>query len=57
MTFLNSVRKPITALAVGLIGWATQVANSAPAHITSGEWIALATVVAVAVGIFPVANK
>jgi len=50
-------RKSITAAVTGLIGWATTVVTSAPSAITASEWIGLATVMAVAVGVFGVPNK
>ncbi len=54
---LAEYRKTITVLVTGVIGWGTQVVTSEPAHITGGEWIGLATVVAIGFGVFGVANK
>lgn len=54
---LNKYRKTITAVVVGGIGWATLVVQSASGPITSGEWIAGATALATALGVFAVANK
>jgi hypothetical protein len=48
--------KTITALITGLIGWFILVTNSAQAHITSQEWIALAIALATAVGVYAVGN-
>lgn len=57
MSFLDPYRKTITAIVTGLIGWATMVVDSSSASITSSEWIGLATVLAIALGVFGVANK
>lgn len=54
---LAPYRKTVTAVVTGAIGWATVVVTSAPAAITSGEWIMLATVMATAFGVYQVANK
>lgn len=54
---LGSIAKTVTALVTGLIGWATLVVNSAPKEITAPEWIGLATVVAVAFGVYAVPNR
>lgn len=48
--------KTLTALIVGLIGWATLVVHSASAPITADEWIQFVTVLATALGVFGVAN-
>ncbi len=48
--------KTITAIVVGVIGWATLVVNSASSDITSNEWIVLATAVATALGVYAVPN-
>lgn len=49
--------KTITALVTGLIGWATSVVTSNSVHITAGEWIQLATALAVSLGVYSFANK
>ncbi len=54
---LSPYLKTIAAVVVGVIGWATQVVNSSSTSITAGEWIALATVIATALGVFAVANS
>lgn len=54
---LGKYNKTITALVVGVIGWATQVINSPAATISASEWIALVTVVAVGLGVYSVANQ
>lgn len=53
---LGRYGKSVTALVTGGIGWATQVVNSPPTHVTAGEWVGLATVVAVAFGVYAVSN-
>lgn len=49
--------KTITALVTGLIGWAASVVTSNAVQITAGEWVQLATVVAVTLGVYSFANK
>jgi hypothetical protein len=53
---LGPYAKTITALVAGAIGWATLVINSAPKDITGPEWIAGATYLAVALGVFAAPN-
>ena len=53
---MSRYRKAIAAVVTGVIGWATAVVASAPAAITSTEWIMLATVLATALGVYGVAN-
>lgn len=53
---LGKYSKLITALVSGAIGWATLVVNSAPASITAPEWIAGATYLAIALGVWAVPN-
>lgn len=53
---LGKYGKTITALIVGAIGWATLVVHSAPVDITADEWIQGATALAVALGVYSVAN-
>lgn len=48
--------KTLTALIVGLIGWATLVVHSASSSITADEWIQFVTVLATALGVYGVAN-
>lgn len=48
--------KLIAAVVTGVIGWATLVVNSAPADITSSEWIVGATALATALGVYLVPN-
>jgi hypothetical protein len=49
--------KTITAVISGAIGWGVMVVNSAPSAITASEWIAGATYLAVALGVFSVPNQ
>lgn len=53
---LGKYGKTITALVVGGIGWATLVVHSAPNAITADEWIQGVTALAVALGVYSVAN-
>lgn len=53
----GKANKAITALVAGAIGWATLVVNSAPTAITAAEWIAGGTYLAIALGVYSVANK
>lgn len=54
---LSAYRKTIAAIITGLIGWATMVVVSQSAKITAAEWIALATVLATALGVYSVPNE
>lgn len=56
LTKLAPYRKTAAALIVGLIGWGTAVVQSAPTSVTGAEWIGLATVVAVALGVYAAPN-
>lgn len=53
---MSNVRKTITAVVTGLIGWGSAVVVSAPAAITAGEWVGLGTVLAIGLGVYAVAN-
>lgn len=53
---LSPYRKTIAAVATGAIGWATLVVTSDPSAITSTEWIAGATALAIALGVYAVPN-
>lgn len=48
--------KTIAAVVVGAIGWATLVVSSSSGPITSGEWIAGATALATALGVYGLKN-
>lgn len=50
--------KTITALVTGVIGWCAEVASlpGGFTHITAALWVQLATVVAIAIGVYSVAN-
>jgi hypothetical protein len=56
MQNLGLYRKTITAVITGMIGWATLVVVSESTKITAPEWIALATVLATAIGVYSVPN-
>lgn len=49
--------KTVAAVVTGLIGWAASVVTSNVAHITAGEWVQFATVLATALGVYSVSNK
>ncbi len=55
--FWFEARKTAAALVTGTILWGTQVLASEPKAITGGEWIGLATVFAVGLGVYTVENK
>ena len=50
-------RKTITALVTGAIGWATLVVTSDTLGVTPEEWIAGATALAIALGVYAVPNE
>lgn len=56
MLNLGPYAKTVTALVVGAIGWFTLVTNSPAAHISASEWIAGATALATALGVYGVGN-
>ncbi len=56
MTWFNKARKTITAVVTGLIGWGAAVVVSPSASITASEWIGLATVLAIGLGVYGVSN-
>lgn len=49
--------KTVIAVVTAVIGWATEVVNSASKDISSSEWIIGATYLAIALGVFAVANN
>lgn len=53
---MSKYRKTITAVVTGAIGWAAMVVASDSAPITGPEWIAGATALAVALGVYAVPN-
>lgn len=53
---MNPYRKTITAIVVGLIGWASIVIVSPQAHISASEWLGLAVALATALGVYSVPN-
>jgi hypothetical protein len=54
---LAPYRKTVTALVTGAIGWATLVVTSGSGPITAEEWIAGATALAIALGVYSVSNE
>jgi hypothetical protein len=54
---LAPYRKTVAAVVTGMIGWASAVVVSNPTHVTAGEWIMLATVLATALGVYQVTNE
>lgn len=57
MEIINRHRKTLTALATGLLGWATLVTMSTNVPISSAEWVNLGVVIATALGVYSVGNK
>ncbi len=57
LTFWNSARKTVTAAVTGVIGWCATVIASEAAMISQSEWLGLATILAIALGVYGVANK
>lgn len=57
MKKLAPYRKTVAAIVVGVIGWATMVVNSAPTAISASEWIAGATALATALGVYGITNE
>ena len=54
---LAPYRKTITAIVTGGIAWATLVITSDSGPITPEEWIAGATALAIALGVYAVPNE
>lgn len=54
---MTRYNKLIVAVVSGVIGWATLVVNSAPAHISASEWIVGATYLATALGVYSIPNS
>lgn len=57
MISLAPYRKTVAAVVTGVIGWASAVVVSEPVHITAGEWVMGATVLATALGVYTIANE
>jgi hypothetical protein len=53
---IGSIRKALTPIVVGGLGWASAVVVSPSAHITAGEWIFGGTALAIALGVYSVPN-
>ena len=57
LTFWNSARKTVTAVVTGVILWFGTVIASEAAHISQSEWLGLATILAIALGVYAAPNK
>jgi uncharacterized membrane protein len=57
MNIGGKYNKFITAIVAAVIGWATLVVNSSRGDISASEWIVGATYLAMALGVYAVANK
>jgi hypothetical protein len=53
---LGPYAKTVAAVIIGSLGWATMVVHSASGPITADEWLAGATVLATAVGVYTFSN-
>lgn len=56
LSWLAPYRKTGAAVVVGLLGWGGQVVASESVPVTAGEWIALGTVTATAIGVYAITN-
>jgi hypothetical protein len=54
---ISQFSKALAALVTGVVGWGAVVVASPSAAITSSEWLALAVVVASALGVYAVPNS
>lgn len=54
---LGSIRKALTPLVTGGLGWAVLIINSAPTAITATEWVTGGVVLATALGVYAVSNE
>lgn len=54
--WLGPWAKTVTALVVGLLGWASIVITSDPAAVTANEWVGLGVVLAIGLGVYTVPN-
>lgn len=57
MNIGGKYNKTIIAIVTAVIGWATEVVNSAAKDISASEWLIGATYLAIALGVFTVANS
>lgn len=55
MTVAN-IRKALTPIVTGGLGWAGLVILSPSAQITSGEWLAGASILATSLGVYAMTN-
>lgn len=54
--WLGPWAKTVTALVVGLLGWASIVISSDSNAVTANEWVILGTVLATALGVYAIPN-
>lgn len=53
---IASIRKALTPLVTGLIGWGAVVIHSPSGPVTAQEWWGLAVVAATALGVYAIPN-
>lgn len=53
---IAEIRKALTPLVTGGLGWAALVVQSAPREITAGEWLMGAGILATSLGVYAVTN-
>lgn len=54
--FLKPYAKIVAAEVTGVLGWGIQVVNSTPKPVTAAEWLGLAVVAAMGLGIYGATN-
>ena len=54
--WLGPWAKTVTALVVGLLGWASIVISSDSSAVTANEWVMLGVALAVALGVYTIPN-
>ena len=52
----GAIRKALTPIVMGGIGWATLVVQSPSGPITSSEWLMGGTILASALGVYAISN-
>jgi hypothetical protein len=57
MTIGGKYNKFIVAVVGAIIGWAAVVVQSTPDRITASEWLYGGTLLAIALGVYSVANQ
>ena len=53
---MTAYRKLFASIIVGALTWATAVTTSAPAQITSAEWISFAGIIAASLAVYLAPN-